>query len=1160
MNRSCNAFALSVFIALNVANLDAQNLFVLPSTNSSSSTVNVFTGDPFAQAGTFSATSSATFVVTTTDGLKNYIVPSNSNSPILAVDANFSTVRTISTLTQGATSAILSSDGRRLIVGTAGSIQLFDTTSDAPVLANGITISGLIVDMATSLDGKTLYALSNIGTGTNLLVIDLNSNTVVNTITVPGFATGISAGPNGFIYISTQNLFIELDPRNNTFRTQISLNARPGKMVFTPDGLFGLAPNQTPITGSTVLILDLINRTVSINVPPSAFPAGTVIDKLFPVSPTRALGFSNASQTVFDISLSPITANAFLSAGFGAISSAAVSNDIATFTHLSTRYLFIEAGSQLTRIDLSTNQISGTLAINGSSGPLVASSGAGTGTPANMTLIGDHQAVTAGSTSLPLVVRITDQGGRPVFNVPVAFSITTAGGTLTVTNAVTNVDGFASTSFNTPNATAVDNVQATAGSLSSTFTINVGSVSGGVSGSLTILSGQGLLMQEQTSTVSVLTAGLSVQYRDSKGNLVPNATITFSLASGQGSLNNGLINQDPLNVPAITDTNGVASLNFNSTNVFQYPFFFLTTVVATAPDGSNATFNITTFAAAFPPSFQVLAPAAGTVLSGQVGQVLPGALKVITINSLGIPIPNVGLQLVNPNDPTQPAAASCKGGVVLSDAKGVATCDIVIGGQLGTVSVAPFMGASASLQPISIKVSPGAPATIAILQGDKQSGGPGAKLALPLVIQVSDAAGNALQGATVSWNVATAGSATLSNVINTTDSTGKASAQVTLGTTAGTFKINVTSGSVSQSFTFTVLIPAAGLQIVSGNNQSAQVNTPFASPLSVKVVDALGNPVAGAPVAFTVITGVAVLQNPNATTDSTGVATTGISASGVAGPVVINVTSGSLIVVFNLNVRLSGPTNIVFLNGASFQQNTGAGGTACPAAGCISPGEVVTVSATNMLPGVQGVIVGVNILGQLPTTLANGFSITFNGVAAPIFYVSNTAGKETATIQIPFELQPGIVNVVLTAAGGGSANTTVTVQSLAPGIFTTGTAQNFAVAVRADGSYVSSANPPNRGETIGIFVNGLGQVRPATGTNRAGVAGEAVTANIVVGLANAGIPVVKSEYAVGLIGVYLVTVQIPPDAQAGPARPISIGATDAQNNTYFSQTAFLPIQ
>jgi len=1167
MNRSCNAVALSVFLALGLANLDAQNVFVLPATNSSSPTVNVFNSDPFAQSGSFNGTTAASFVLTTTDGLKTYVVSNSSNNTILAVDGTFTTVRNIANLAQGASSAILSSDGKRLIVGAAGSIQLYDTTTDAPVVPNGISVSGIIIDMATSLDSSRLYALSNIGTGTNLIIIDLTSNTVTGTVTVPGFATGISAAPNGFIYISTQNLFIELDPRNNTFRTQISLNARPGKMAFTPDAQLGVAPNLTPITGSTVLVLDLVNRTVTMNIPPAAFPANTVVDKLFPVSPNRVIGYSSASQTVFDISLGPIGANMFLSAGFGAISSAAVSADIATALHPNTRYLFIEASSQLTRIDLNNNQISGTLAIPGSNGPLVTAGAAGTGTPANMLLIGDHQAVTVGGTSLPLVVQLTDQIGRPVFNVPVTFSTTLSGGTLTVTNTVTNVNGLAATSFNTPNTVGVANVQVAAGSLSGTFTINVGNVGGGgVAGALTILSGQGLLMQEQTTTnsaLNVVSAPLSVLFTDVKGNIVPNAVITFSLASGQGTLNNGQINQDPLNVQVTTDKNGVATLNFNSTNVFQYPFFFLSTVVASAPDGSSATFDITTFGAAFPPSFQVLTPASGTVLNGQVGQVLAGALKVVTINTLGIPIPNVALQLVNPADPTQPAAASCKGpgGVVLSDAKGVATCDIVIGGQLGTVSVVPLLGGSATLQPITIKVTPGAPATIAILQGDKQSGGAGAKLSLPLVIQVSDAAGNILPGTPVSWSVVTAGSATLTNVVNTTDSSGKASAQVTLGATAGTFKINVTSGGVTQSFTFTVLIPAAGLQIVSGNNQGAQVNTPFASPLAVKVVDAQGNGVAGAPVNFTVISGVAILQNPNTTTDSTGVATTGVSASNVAGPVVINVTSGSLVVVFNLNVRLSGPTNIVFLNGASFQPNSGANGSACPAAGCISPGEIVTVSAVGMLPNVQGVVVGVNILGQLPTSLPNGFSITFNGIAAPIFYVSNSGGKETATIQIPFELQPGTAAVLLTAAGGGTANTNVTVQSLAPGIFTTGTSQNFAVAVRADGSYVSPANPASRGETIGIFANGLGQVTPATGTNRAGVPGETVNANIVVGLATSGgITVVKSEYAVGLIGVYLVTVQIPTNAQPGPQQSVAIGATDAQNNTYFSQTAFIPIQ
>jgi uncharacterized protein (TIGR03437 family) len=1162
MNRRRNAFALSVLFGLSAAILDAQDVFVLPALNSSSN-VSVFATNPFVSAGSFAGTSVAYQVLSTGDGLKFYVLSNSSVNTILAVDSSFSTVRTIAALPGGVTSAIISPDGRRLIVGNNGSIQLYDTTTDALVVSGGVNVNGTVLDLAASLDSARLYALVVTGNGSSLVVIDLNTNATVTTIAVPGFGTGVSAAPNGFLYVSTQNQFLEIDPRTNTLRMNIGMNARPGKMAFTPDGKLGVAANLTPITGTTLITLDLVTRNLGVALPPSSFPTNTILDKLFPVSPTRVIAFATNTQTVYDISLNPAGVSQFLSSGFGAVTAAAVTSDVASPLHPSTQYLFFLSQNQLYRVDLTNNQISGTLSVPSSTGGLSIGGAAATANPATMLTFGDHQAVALTSTSLPLVIRLLDAQGRPVAKTPVTFSTdaTAIGAALQVTSAVTDLDGFAETTLVAPNVIGPLTVTAAAGSITASFTVNIGNINGGVTGGLTILTGQGLLVQEQTTT-NLSFAPLSVRLNDVNGNPVAAAPITFSVTSGQGTLNNGQTNADPLNVIAITDSNGIATLNFNSTNVFQYPFFFLSTVVASSADGATATFDITTFAAAVPPTIQLLTPALGVALAGKSGDILPGAIQIVVVNSFGVPIPNVALQLINPGDPTTTPAATCKGGIILTNTKGVASCDVVLGAQLGTVMVSPFVGGSLPLNTVTIHVAAGPPALISLIQGDKQSGRPGDKLPIPFIVQVTDSAGNALAAVPLSWNVVTGGSGTLSNVQNSTDTFGKASAQLTLGNLSGSYQVKVTAGSATNTFTFTVLIAASGLQPVSGNNQSTLINTGFTSPLSVRVVDSSGNGIAGAQVTFSVTSGVATIQNPTPSSDTNGVATTGpITAGGSAGPIVITATFGSFAITFNLNARLTGPTNITFVNGASFQTNNGPNGTACPStSGCISPGELVSISATGMLPGIVGVQSGVNLLGQLPTSLPNGFSVTFSGVPAPIFYVANLGGKESATVQVPFELQPGTVTVVITAVGGATGSTTVTVQQAAAGIFTTGTSDNFAVAVRSDGSYVSALNPATRGENIGIFVTGLGQVSPATATNRAGIPGQAVNAKIIAGLANGGITVSKAEYAAGLIGVYLVTIQIPLDAKTGPAQSVVIAVVDAQNNNYFSQNAAIPIQ
>jgi uncharacterized protein (TIGR03437 family) len=151
---------------------------------------------------------------------------------------------------------------------------------------------------------------------------------------------------------------------------------------------------------------------------------------------------------------------------------------------------------------------------------------------------------------------------------------------------------------------------------------------------------------------------------------------------------------------------------------------------------------------------------------------------------------------------------------------------------------------------------------------------------------------------------------------------------------------------------------------------------------------------------------------------------------------------------------------------------------------------------------------------------------------------------------------------VINSAGGGSGTFSVQVVPFAPGIFeTTLGGQKIAVAVRSDGSYVSPSNPAHPGETIRIYVTGLGAVAPTAVTGGTGVPGQAVTApNLAIGLNNGGVPYLAAEYAPGMVGVYVITLQIPSDTQTGPAQPIGVIAFDAFGNAYFAQGSVIPIE
>jgi len=146
-----------------------------------------------------------------------------------------------------------------------------------------------------------------------------------------------------------------------------------------------------------------------------------------------------------------------------------------------------------------------------------------------------------------------------------------------------------------------------------------------------------------------------------------------------------------------------------------------------------------------------------------------------------------------------------------------------------------------------------------------------------------------------------------------TDANGQAQVTATANTIAGSYQVQVTSGSltgVQFSLTNNPAAPAA-LQIVSGNNQNTTVNTTFGSPLVVEVRDQYGNPVPNVNVTFTApSSGASALFGGNSTitvtTDANGQASVNADANTTAGSYNVTASVGSLSVNFALT-NVAGP-------------------------------------------------------------------------------------------------------------------------------------------------------------------------------------------------------------------------------------------------------------
>ena len=188
---------------------------------------------------------------------------------------------------------------------------------------------------------------------------------------------------------------------------------------------------------------------------------------------------------------------------------------------------------------------------------------------------------------------------------------------------------------------------------------------------------------------------------------------------------------------------------------------------------------------------------------------------------------------------------------------------------------------------------PREPRTLMIVSGDLQEGGLQTALGNPLVVLVRDQQGDPLSGVDVAFRV-TRGGGRLSRIIVPTNSAGRAETTFTLASEPGIHQVEVSVvgfPSLTQTFTAAAVavceVPSpplpTRLSIVSGNNQSGEVNKPLAQPFVVGVLDQEGKPLQETAVTFRIIAGNGRLSAIRQNTDVYGQARTTFTLGSGAG-------------------------------------------------------------------------------------------------------------------------------------------------------------------------------------------------------------------------------------------------------------------------------------
>ena len=380
----------------------------------------------------------------------------------------------------------------------------------------------------------------------------------------------------------------------------------------------------------------------------------------------------------------------------------------------------------------------------------------------------------------------------------------------------------------------------------------------------------------------VLPDPLVIQVSDKSGHPIAGARVVFSLPEAvSGAL-------DPLE--ATTDANGRAETH-GRLGPSVGPWEAHATVATLAGPLLQATIH----AVGDPGAPDTLSARAGDNQSAPAGEVLQDSLSVRVVDRFGNPVPGIGV-----------GWQALEGGTVSSaqvstDAAGIASVERRLGPTAGAQhAVATVSAVNGSPVTFTHSALKGTPSTFVRQSGDGQSAVVGRQLPNPLVVKVTDASGNPLEGVAIGWSV-TAGGGSVSDSNSTTDAQGITSVEWTLGPTLGSQTLSASvQGLTPVTFGATGLPagPPATVTIITQPSASAIDGQAFAIQPALEVRDAGQNLVEGAQVVATIETGGGTLGGTPQTQTKNGVAKfIDLAISGSPGSRTLRFTAGSASVV-----------------------------------------------------------------------------------------------------------------------------------------------------------------------------------------------------------------------------------------------------------------------
>jgi hypothetical protein len=484
----------------------------------------------------------------------------------------------------------------------------------------------------------------------------------------------------------------------------------------------------------------------------------------------------------------------------------------------------------------------------------------------------------------------------------------------------------------------------------------------GAASSVSLVSGGG----QSAPGAAALAAPIVVKVSDNFGNGIAGVTVSFTPASNNGTANP---------TSAVTAAGGTAqttwtlgnpggsqTLNVSSAGLVPNPLAVTATATTTAGPGPAALLSISQG----PPA----STTAGVAFSPALSVTAKDALNQTATSFTG----NVTLAIT-----ANPGGGTLGGTFTVAAVAGVATfpglsIDKAGAGYSLTASSGTLTTATTSL----FNITPAAASQIVIASGDGQGGTVNTALAAPFVARVKDAFGNSVAGVSVSWAVASGGGS-LSSTTNTSDANGLVQTLLTMGPTAGTNTVTVTStGLAGSPLTFTANSAPGVATKLAFTTQPANVvaGVNFASAPVVQAQDAFNNPVASHAtnilIAISTNPGGATLSGGTTVTPAGGASSfTGLSLNKSGVGYVLTATSGGLTAAVSATFDVAPAAPVAIAADSGDAQSGSAGG----ALASQIVGRVVDTFG-NPVPGVSVTwgtpTAGGSLSGTITTTDANG--------------------------------------------------------------------------------------------------------------------------------------------------------------------------------------------